>query len=778
MQIDMNKYLKPDPWLIIEKDFNPANHKNSESIFSLGNGRMGQRANFEEKYSGDMTLGNFIGGVYYPDPTKVGYWKHGYPAYFAKLVNLPSWIHIDIQIDGETLDLAKCKVHDFVRTLNMQEGILERSFVAEFKSGKRLKVSAKRFLSIVDTEIGAIRYMLEPINFSGDMIVSPHIDTCVRNDWSNFGNEFFVVVDSQVKDTEAFVNIQTLKTDFHVCIGTKFSIEQNGKTVTFHHDVMKHNCCVGSHAKIQCHQGEETVIFKYAAIVPSLHFDKSSLTTICKELLHKAYEKGFAALLNEHTNAWHAKWDNGDVIIDGDVDAQQAIRFCIFQLNQTYTGKDADLNIGPKGYTGEKYGGVTYWDTEAFCLPFYLATAGSEVAKNLLIYRYKHLPKAIANAENVGIKNGGALYPMVTVNGEECHNEWEITFEEIHRNGAIAYAIYNYVNYTGDKQYLVDYGLESLIALARFWAARVSFSEVKKKYVILGVTGPNEYENNVDNNWYTNTMACWTMQYAIEVMTYVKNANAEKFAGIIHKTSFAEAKEIAKWRDIIKKMYFPKDNKLGIFLQQEGYLNKEQMLASELNPNERPLNQNWSWDRILRSCFIKQADVLQGIYFLEDRYSNEMIKRNFDFYEPRTVHESSLSPCVYVIAASKLGYVEKAYELYLRTARLDLDDYNNEIAEGCHVTSMAGSWLAIVQGFGGMRVKDGLLHFNPLIIDKWKCYSFKILFREQLLKFTVAKNRIEIHNESDRPLSVYVFNKKHKVAANDCVKIDTLDLVK
>ena len=223
---------------------------------------------------------------------------------------------------------------------------------------------------------------------------------------------------------------------------------------------------------------------------------------LTKELLNRVCNKGFDTMLAEQAAAWAEKWKHNDIMIAGDAAAQQGIRFNIFQLNQTYTGEDDRLNIGPKGFTGEKYGGSTYWDTEAYCVPFYLATADQKVARNLLLYRYKQLGKAIENAKLLGFKDGAALYPMVTMDGTECHNEWEITFEEIHRNGAIAYAIFNYVRYTGDEAYLAEYGLEVLIAISRFWAQRITLSAERQQYVMLGVTGPNEYENNVNNNWY------------------------------------------------------------------------------------------------------------------------------------------------------------------------------------------------------------------------------------------------------------------------------------
>ena len=352
---------------------------------------------------------------------------------------------------------------------------------------------------------------------------------------------------------------------------------------------------------------------------------------------------------------------------------------------------------------------------------------------------------------------------MVTMNGEECHNEWEITFEEIHRNGEIAHAIYDYVRYTGDADYLAEYGLELLIAVSRFWRQRCNFSKDKNQYVILGVTGPNEYENNVSNNWHTNNMAAWTLQYTLDAINFVKEKHPEQYTALAQKTNLNETEETKIWQDIVQNMYYPVCNEKGIFLQQDGFLDKELMPISALNPAELPIHQHWSWDRILRSCFIKQADVLQSLYFFSDQYSKEVIKRNFDFYEPMTVHESSLSPCVHAVLAARLGYQEKAYELYLRTARLDLDNYNNDTEDGCHITSMAGSWMAIVQGFGGMQVKDNQLHFAPFIPSQWQSYSFKIRFRGFLLKIMVMQKEVRIENETKTPLDLMLFGKNYTV---------------
>jgi maltose phosphorylase len=756
----MKNYLKHDEWQIIEEGFDPHVNKVSESVFSIGNGRMGQRANFEEDYTGETLSGSYVAGVYYPDKTRVGWWKNGYPEYFAKVLNAPNWIGIHVTVDSQKLDLAKCKVNSFRRVLDMKTGLLSRSFMATFPDGKVVEVESKRFCSMANGEVGAIRYSITPVNFSSDAVLSIYVNADVVNKDSNYDEKFWEEVYKEASEGNGLVTAQTKKTFFHVTTGMHYTIESEGKKVDLGRiNIEQREKYVGNVVQVQLIEGKTLVVHKYGAVLSSVNHPKDELIATTNQVLHDASAKGFDVLFEEHAKVWAQKWEGSDVTIDGDVAAQQGIRFNIFQLMQTYTGEDERLNIGPKGFTGEKYGGSTYWDTEAYCLPFYLGTSDPKVARNLLVYRYKHLQKAIENGQKLGFKDGAAFYPFVTMNGEECHNEWEITFEEIHRTSAMAYAMRDYVEYTGDENYFAEYGLEVLIGIARFWVQRVNWSADKNKYVILGVTGPNEYENNVNNNWYTNYLGAWTLRFTRHALDYVKKSNAKRFSEITAKVSFNEPEETSKWNDIVEKMYYPFDEKRNVFLQQDGFLDKELLRVSDLSPADRPINQKWSWDRILRSCFIKQADVLQGIYLFEDDFDIETIRKNFDFYEPMTVHESSLSPCVHVILASKLGYKAQAYEFYLRTARLDLDDYNNDTEEGCHITSMAGTWMSVVKGFGGMRIKDGKLHFNPFIPDQWRSYSFRLEYRGRVIKIKISKENTETILESGAPLDIVLGGK-------------------
>jgi len=757
----MNKYLAVDPWCIIEDKFDPANQRASESIFSLGNGRMGQRANFEEAYTGNSLPGFYIAGIYYPDKTRVGWWKNGYPDYFAKVLNAPNWIGINVIAGKEILDLNVWKTLKFSRVLNMKEGTLSRAFTSENKEQRKVEVECLRFLSMNNTDLCVIRYTVKPVNFSGTMDIVPYLDGEIRNEDANYDEVFWDIRATDSAEGTAYIEAATKKTGFVAGFAMKYQVLVSGKPAIFKAKAKNTAKYAENSFSLSLKKGEPLTIIKYVAVVNSLYCKPESIRTEAQARADMAFTAGFEKLYNDHVYVWDNIWEHSDIKIEGDVEAQQGIRFNIFHLNQTYRGDDPRLNIGPKGFTGEKYGGSTYWDSEAFCIPFFLSTAPASVTRNLLVYRYKHLEKAIENGQKLGFTGGAALYPMVTMNGEECHNEWEITFEEIHRNGAIAYAIYNYINYTGDKHYLSEYGLEVLIGISRLWSQRTTWSQARKKYVILGVTGPNEYENNVNNNWFTNTIASWCLKYTIESIEYVKSGFPQRFKEISEKWSFDEKAETVKWQDIIDNMHFPADEQLGIFVQQDGYLEKELRTVNDLQPEERPINQHWSWDRILRSCFIKQADVLQGLFIFHDRYDLDTIRRNFDFYEPRTVHESSLSSCVHSIVASRICKVEMAYELYLSTSRLDIDDYNNEVREGLHITSMAGTWMAIVLGFGGLSVKDEILAFNPRIPRNWKSYSFRIFFRDSIIEVLVSKEKVIFNNHSDTVINLKVYDNDY-----------------
>lgn len=755
--IFLKKLVKHDPWKIIQESYDAWDNEIFESLTSIGNGYMGMRGNHEEDFTGKTLQGTYFAGVYYPDKTKVGWWKNGYPEYFAKVLNAVNFIGIRILIDGVPLDLNTWQVNRYERSLDMKQGLLQRSFSVTADNGLEIEVMAERFLSLADRETGAIRYALKAVNGNANIQVISYLDGNVSNKDSNYDEKFWEAVETSANTENEFglVTMDTKKTAYRVAVAMKNDLFVDGAKV-YPSAAEQDEKWASVNYDTELLSGQALTLYKYIGAATNRDYDNDTVSIKAEEALTRGFELNYDAMRKAHINAWAKSWAHNDIVIEGDVAAQQGIRFNIFHMNQTYTGEDPRLNIGPKGFTGEKYGGSTYWDTEAYCLYFYLGTADAQIAKNLLIYRHTQLEKAKENAAKLGLK--GALYPMVTMNGEECHNEWEITFEEIHRNGAIAYAIYNYVRYTGDFDHLHQYGFEVLAETARFWASRVNYVPAKDCYMMLGVTGPNEYDNNVNNNWYTNRIAAWNMAYALEVAAYIKNHHPSEYDRLLAILGLGD-EEMTKWQDIVKKMYYPEDPELGIFLQQDGYMDKEQILVKDLDPIHLPLNQKWSWDRILRSCFIKQADVLQGLFFFEDDYSEDVIRRNFEFYEPRTVHESSLSPCVHSILASKLGMEDKAYEMYLRTSRLDLDNYNNDTEDGLHITSMAGTWMSVVLGFGGLRVKNDKLHLNPFLPKAWPALSFRTVFRGRTIKVNLNKEGASCELLEGQPLEIVLDGK-------------------
>lgn len=738
------------PWHVKTTKWSPEDKRLQESMTSLANENLGMRGFFEEGYSADKMEGVYLGGVWFPDKTRVGWWKNGYPKYFGKMINAVNFLKLPITVNGEALDLAKQTPSDFSLDLDMQCGTFTRTFTATV-GGAKMRFEFVRFVSAVQKELVGQQVTLTNLSDQAVQLeVTSAIDGDVYNEDANYDEQFWDVLDRQASGQHALLVSKTKPNDF----GTpQFTVAMKTTTLTALPHTTDH---VADKEVANVFAGElapqtSLTVEKRTVVATSRDFaTEAELLARVDELTTSLADQSFADLLKAHEAEWQARWDKSDVKINGDEGAQQGIRFNLFQLFSTYYGNDYRLNISPKGFTGEKYGGATYWDTEAYCLPVYLGVADPEISRNLLMYRYNQLDGAYINAQEQGLK--GALYPMVTFNGIECHNEWEITFEEIHRNGDVAYAIYNYTNYTGDKSYVLHEGAKVLTEISRFWADRVHYSQRANKYMLHGVTGPDEYDNNVNNDWYTNLLCQWTLKYTLEVLAEV---DAEVAADLA-----VTEDEKRHWKSIVDNMYLPYDEERRIFPENDGFMDKDLIPVGEIPSDQLPLNQNWSWDKILRSPYVKQGDVIQGIWDFMDDFTPEEKKRNFDFYEQFTVHESSLSASVYSVIAADIGYEDKAVEMYERSARLDLDNYNNDTADGLHITSMTGSWIDIVQGFAGMRVRDGQLHYAPFLPKKWDSYQFRQQFRGRVIEVTVDKDGAKAELISGEPLTIDLAGEK------------------
>lgn len=770
----MKKYLQTDEWNIIEDSFRADNLRMSESIFSIGNGRFGQRGYFEEAYSSDTYRGSFVAGIPFLDITRVGWWKNGFPRFYTRIPKGADWSRIDLRLIDEELNLAQWDVDSFHRRLDMKQGISYRDIEVTSPSGNRLSLHIEHITDMAHPNLCLIRYSVSSLNYAGKISLVPTIDGSIIDKLEHPNEKIWNILRSGATGDCAYLWTQTRREDAQVCYAMTCQFLKNNKETISNPIRIEKEKQTGFSIGTDVKPGDTVTLIKYVAIASSLYYERHDLIDQSVADARAAKAAGWEALLKDHCRAWQEIWDETDVVIEGDPEAQQGIRFNIFQLYQTYRGDDPRLNIGPKGFTGEKYGGNTYWNTELCSVPFFLLSSPKEIVKNLLMYRYNHLPKAIENARRLGFRDGAALFPQVTHNGEECHSEWEITFEEIHRNNIIVYAIDQHAQFTGSLEYIARYGLEVMIAVSRFWSQRVSFSQPKQKYVILGVTGPDEYENNVDNNWYTNYSSIQCLRTTLKYIEIIAREYPEEYDRIRRTTNFNYKEESECWKDIINRMYLPEDPELGIFVQNDGYMDKTLQSVDAIPAGERPINQHWSWDRILRSCYIKQSDVLLGLYLYSSNFDTETIRRNFEFYEPMTVHESSLSPHIHAILAARIGKVEKAYRLFLHATRMDLDDYNNEADQGLHITSMPGSWLAIVRGFAGLQIVDGVLKIAPVIPEKWRSYSFKVNYLGNTLYIYVGEE-IRVSLTAGSRLDVQVYEEVYGLKEGEELTVETAE---
>ncbi len=751
-----------EDWRIVEEGFHPENQLVAESLFALGNGAMGHRGSFEEPFSGQTMPGNYLAGLFYLDSPASGHSISGQPASRARLASAPNWIGLELEFDGEPFDLNRAEILEFRRVLNLREGYLQRSFTVRLPSGRRVQVVAQRFCSMVEPELGALRYQVQPLDFSGTLSITAYLDADVRNQEKDSDEPFWVEVEAHLRRTQCYLLTEIKQTGFQVCTGMKLDLRQNGNPANFHSFRLQRDRYVGLSVDLPCRPGDVIEVFKYGAHTTSRYYaDPASLLGRCEYVLKEASRKGFAALLEQHAQAWSRKWAHLDVQIEGDMAAQQAMRFNLFHLCQSYTGQDERLNIGLRGFTGDKAGGAAYWFSDLFLPDFYLATGQVEAARNLLLYRYRHLPKAQAIAERAGFSEGAALFPMATLDGEEALGNWELGLEAIHRNHAVAYAIHAYLAWTGDTSYLIDYGWEVLAALSRFWMQRVQYSPGKKAYVILGVTGPNDYEVNVNNNFYTNYLASWCLEFSANLLGELETMGTLSASSL---QTFPKAAERAQWSTVARQIYLPKDAGSGLWLQQDDFLEKEIQPKTALPPGTLPLETHWTWDRILRSAYIKHADVLLAFFLFEDQFPAEELAKHYAFYEPLTVHESSFSHGVHAVLEARLGYAEGAHAHLNKALLADLSNLHGDTAMGCHLPAMALAWQALIRGFAGFRLEKNKFALNPALPSAWKSLRFALSFRSCKVQVHITRTQCHVINLTGEEVDFRIYKREYKLA--------------
>jgi maltose phosphorylase len=743
-----DRYLEVDPWLVTEKGFHPDRSRVSEAIFSSANETIGVRGYFDEGYSGDRHVGSYINGVY--ESRKIGKSYKGISTSGNYMVNTLDWLYTRITAGGEALDLAASKYSSFVRTLDMRTGLVSRSFVWKTKKGD-LKVSFERFVSMTQAQLGAQRIKFESQGFQGQVSAELLLDFDTFHEAQEHKNFWDVLKNTQGAGGAAILG-QTQNTKKLVYAG--FQVKADGAVTLKGVKEAKRS---GLRAGFSLSKGESRSIERMTAVVAGFGDKVTAQQAWGKGVSHAKdlINQGFDQALNKHRRYWDDLWSKLDVRIDGDAVNQQGVRYCIFQLHQTYHGENPMANIGAKGLTGEFYNGHTFWDTEAYCLAFYLFN-NPKAARNLLLYRHHHLKQAKDRAREIDCI--GACYPFATINGEEDCGLWWIANTEIHVGLAVFYGVWHYSRTTQDKAFLYKEGAELLVELSRFYASRGQYGQKSKKFGLYGVMGPDEFKLMVNHNAYMNLLMKKLFVYTGEVLGEMAKKAPKALKALESKVKLGKG-EKADWLKKAKDTLVLQDKKTGVFEQNEGFFDMPHKDLKSIPAEDFPLYHSWSYDRLYRYDMHKQPDVLLFMFFFNREFSPKVKKANYDYYEPRCIHESSLSPAIHSILAGEIGYHKQAFELAEYASRLDLDNYNRNTREGLHTTSLSAAWMNMVYGFGGMRSDGDQLSFEPSIPAKWQGFSFRVLYRGSVLELAVDKREVTLRTVEGAPVKVKVYGK-------------------
>ena len=667
------------------------------------------------------------------------------------MVNTVNWLYTRIELGGETLDLNRSEFSDFRRELDFKTGELRREFVWKTKAGQELKLVFSRFLSMKTKELGFQRIALTPLNFSAPISITMGLDFSVIHE--TYGHNFWDCPKKTVEgDAWAILGVsQNIKQKLFA--GFKILTDTPGEKQSIVEDQF-----VGCRFELNLTEGQESVVERVSALYTGRNPEESEEDTwtpgmgLLDQLQGISYSKAY----QENVDYWQAFWDNSDISIDGDPEAQQGIRFCIFQLQQTYRGEVQGSNIGAKGLTGEAYNGNAFWDSETYCLPYYLFS-NPQAAKALIEFRYKTLPQAMERAKALDCQ--GACYPIATCDGSESCTLWQHASLQFQPTTSVAYAIWHYVKITQDLDFLSAKGAELLIHICRFLASRGQWSPLRDQFGYYAVMGPDEFKMMVNNNCYTNFMAKQTFLYALEVLA---DMDAEKKKDLLARLA-CTPDELDAWQNMADHMFIPYDPKTGVFEQHEGFFDVPHIDVDSIPVEDFPLYYHWSYDRIYRYDIIKQPDVLMFMFLYNQSFSQAEKQANYEYYEPRCIHESSLSPSLHSIFAAELGRQQEAFDFFKFATRIDLDNYNRNTDEGIHTTSIAAAWMNIVYGYGGMRSDGEQLVFNPSIPPHWQGYRFQVGYQGSVVRVSVNQEQARIELVNGAPVTAVIGGEQQEI---------------
>ena len=750
-----------EPWTVTENGFSPENLREAESAFALANGLIGMRGNLEEVTAGgaDTIQGTFINGVFDQEPIIYGEAAYGYAKNHETICNVMDAKSLILTANGERLDMGRSNVTGHLRVLDMRRGTLHRSFVWHTASGAVLQVSMERIVSLNRQNLAAAKLRINCTSGSTRIeIDSPIMPAQIAagdpNDPRNAGGKDRSLKTGQRRSEGDRISMQqfTKNSGLAICCAVSHSLSEGEGSVWEEGDgiTWRAQCLLSAGSSLDL---EKHIVYTYGK-------DYEAMQLLDKAETECMNAPTFAVLEAEQREYLDAFWEGAGMSIEGDDALLQGLRFNLFHILQS-AGRDGLRSVCAKGLSGEGYEGHYFWDTEAYILPVLLHTQ-PEIARRLLEYRYSILPNARARARELGHEKG-ALYPWRTIDGEECSAYFPAGTAQYHIDGDIAHAVAEYYYATLDMDFMAECGTEMLVETARFFYDLGFFSEAKDgRFVINCVTGPDEYNVLVNNNTYTNRIAAETMRNAAKFIHLLEKKCPEKYKSLCEAIGY-DPEEAADWEKAADLMYYPAP-KGGIYPQDDDFLMRKPWPLESIPADKRPLLIHYHGLTIYRHMICKQADLVLAMVQFGGFYTKEEKKQNFAFYDRVTTHDSSLSMAVFSILASEIGEKEKAYDYFMSSARLDLDDMQHNSKDGLHLANMAGTWNCMVKGFGGMRFEGDTIGFHPVCPEQWKGYSFRVIFRGRTIEVSVSPDGAEYKLLSGEPIEILADGESKKLA--------------
>ena len=717
-------------WTIREDAFEPARLHYKETIFTSGNGYLSTRGTFEEGYPAEWQA-TFVHGVF-----------DDVPILFTELANAPDWTSLEIRLAGERFSMVDGEILGYARSLDLRQAILSREIRWRSPGGRTAHLRFERFASLADPHLLFTRVFITPLDFDGGVEVRAGLDGSVDTlgliHWHWLGQE--------TRPSEAWLRLRTLKSKIEAGLAMRLAIEGGNAVERQGWDVRNHPTLM---AISEMRAGETIIAEKAVSIYTSREVTDPGQAAQAK--LDETPGPGWEKCLAAHQAAWLREWDACDVILEGDDDAQLALRFNLYQLLIAAPRQDARVSIGAKTLSGFGYRGHVFWDTEIFMLPFFTFTR-PEIARNLLSYRCHTLPGARRKAQLNGFQ--GAQYAWESAaTGDEVTPVWVPDFSdphtlvriwcgdiEIHVSADVAYAIRQYWQLTGDDEFMLACGLEIILETARFWASRAEWNGEKGRYEFTDVIGPDEYHDHVDNNAYTNYLARWHLITAADLLKWAAKNNPRQVKELTRRIGIGE-EEPDRWRQVAAQIYLPFNPDSRLIEQFDGYFQRRDLNLVEYEGRTRSMQVILGIEGANKTQVIKQPDVLMLLHLLAEIFDEQTFEANYEYYNARTDHTygSSLGPAIQAIMACKVGQVKEAYEHFLISAHADLYDVRGNAGDGIHGASAGGLWQAVVFGFAGLEFGKEGWAVNPRLPEHWRRLAFKFYHRGEQHRVDIRK---------------------------------------